>query len=409
MLDALRRRRPDPRSTWAPTPVRRRSSSARSPPPHRFAVTRVGWSSGSGGGSTHLSHVIGIAVIWSWFAVDGASSVPLYRGGLLLHSVGVRAGRPPDRECHDGRSSSVLSWGPLPWIGMRSYGLYLWHWPVYVALSPERTEPVGVAAHVPAHRVSTAAAYASYRLVEDPIRHRATWAHGRSGTPRSGRRRRSSRVLDGAPRPRCEIAAFDPASIDVATTGPSTVVPGARHPDAGSVTVDATTRDRAESSTTTPGHRSGRDGGDGAPSNGDGTDRRAGAGHRRRLGRQTADHDRVLWTGDSSPIDLRPGCRRGPRPTPGRLADSSSAFPGIRLVGDDRDRFAPVCRGTPGSGADMVVVQLSMWDARAPSTSSRAGAHALRAVARGQRAALVSSRPRTARSTRRSDRRDWSR
>src|SRR6516162_2448987 len=38
-----------------------------------------------------------------------------------------------------GPVARTLSWRPLAAIGLVSYGLYLYHWPVYLALSPQRT------------------------------------------------------------------------------------------------------------------------------------------------------------------------------------------------------------------------------------------------------------------------------
>lgn len=64
-----------------------------------------------------------------------------------------------------------LDVAPLRWVGERSYGLYLWHWPVLVlltaALPAESSGAVIAAIGIP---VTIAAAAASYRFVESPIR-----------------------------------------------------------------------------------------------------------------------------------------------------------------------------------------------------------------------------------------------
>jgi len=64
---------------------------------------------------------------------------------------------------------------PLRWIGERSYGIYLWHWPVVVLLSVamtgsfvEETVPLSVGAAAAALTVAVAAV--SYRMLEQPIR-----------------------------------------------------------------------------------------------------------------------------------------------------------------------------------------------------------------------------------------------
>lgn len=65
-----------------------------------------------------------------------------------------------------------LSWGPMQWVGARSYSLYLWHWPFLILW--ERTHPdptwgerLGVIA------VSVVIASATYALIENPIRRRS--------------------------------------------------------------------------------------------------------------------------------------------------------------------------------------------------------------------------------------------
>ena len=74
---------------------------------------------------------------------------------------------------------------PLRWIGERSYGLYLWHWPVLVLLGAAL--PPGIpewAVPAAALLVTVAAAALSYRFVETPLR-------------RSGLRGAASSVLRG--------------------------------------------------------------------------------------------------------------------------------------------------------------------------------------------------------------------
>lgn len=70
---------------------------------------------------------------------------------------------------------AALDVAPLRWIGERSYGIYLWHWPVVVLLGQAAVGrftdatvpiPVGIAAAL----VTTVAAALSYRLLEQPVR-----------------------------------------------------------------------------------------------------------------------------------------------------------------------------------------------------------------------------------------------
>ena len=62
----------------------------------------------------------------------------LYQGGFLIAALAVSAVIvsvvQPDR----GVLGRFLSLSPLRWVGRISYGLYLWHWPVYLALTRTR-------------------------------------------------------------------------------------------------------------------------------------------------------------------------------------------------------------------------------------------------------------------------------
>ena len=69
------------------------------------------------------------------------------------------------------RTSRVLASGPLRWVGQRSYGIYLIHWPViaFTAAAPgqQPESPLRVAMQV---ALILALAAASYRWLEQPIR-----------------------------------------------------------------------------------------------------------------------------------------------------------------------------------------------------------------------------------------------
>ena len=105
-------------------------------------------------------------------ATDDPGTTPwLYQGGFLVMAVlaglailGASAGA--------GASPyvRVLSLKPLLWIGTISYGLYLWHWPVFVVLDTATTGLDGVALLALRIAVSLGLAVASYHLVEAPIR-----------------------------------------------------------------------------------------------------------------------------------------------------------------------------------------------------------------------------------------------
>lgn len=79
-----------------------------------------------------------------------------------------------------GRASSVLALRPFVWVGVRSYGLYLWHYPVYgliVYLGLSRSKLV-----VGQLVASVVVAAMSFALVERPARLwvRGRWADGES-------------------------------------------------------------------------------------------------------------------------------------------------------------------------------------------------------------------------------------
>ena len=99
-------------------------------------------------------------------------SPSLYRYGFVVFSATALVAVLATAHCH-GVAAKVLACPPVRWLGERSYGVYLWHWPVFVFTRPHLDLPVGsvgaLAVRLP---VTLLLAEASYRWVESPIRRR---------------------------------------------------------------------------------------------------------------------------------------------------------------------------------------------------------------------------------------------
>ena len=153
------------------------------------------------------------AVLLAWVTVD-QRSLPLYQGGLLVYAVlsaVVVLG------CfQDGPLRSALASPPLRWLGRISYAAYLYHWPIYLVLTPDRMGFGGLALLAVRMGVTFTLAYASTALLEEPIRRRRI-------APRMPR-------VGLAPVAAVLIAAVITMPTGATGTGPSgiAVAPGAR-------------------------------------------------------------------------------------------------------------------------------------------------------------------------------------
>jgi len=136
------------------------------------AAAAAGWRVRSAVGRVIVEVVgfVGLAwLAWAFTHLDLQDPL-LLRGGLLLcgvATVAVIAAVTPSRR---GPMGAALSVAPLCWLGLISYGLYLWHWPVFVWLTPARTGLTGWWLNGLRIAVSIAFAVVSYFLVEMPIR-----------------------------------------------------------------------------------------------------------------------------------------------------------------------------------------------------------------------------------------------
>jgi hypothetical protein len=66
----------------------------------------------------------------------------------------------------------LLGWRPLRWIGVRSYGIYLWHYPVIVLTTPASGQETLIRGSLQV-AATVAIAALSWRFIEEPIRHGA--------------------------------------------------------------------------------------------------------------------------------------------------------------------------------------------------------------------------------------------
>jgi peptidoglycan/LPS O-acetylase OafA/YrhL len=88
-----------------------------------------------------------------WWAL-----LPIAGSTLLLSAPASRVNR------------TLLSWPPMVWIGLISYPLYLWHWPLLVFPAIVKFEPLTLLDRELALLASAALAWGTYRFVELPLR-----------------------------------------------------------------------------------------------------------------------------------------------------------------------------------------------------------------------------------------------
>jgi peptidoglycan/LPS O-acetylase OafA/YrhL len=125
---------------------------------------------------------LGVAGIVAAAVLLPADASVTYRGGLFAVAIASGLAILGAVSSPLGR---VLDVAPLRWVGRRSYGLYLWHWPVFVLVEAalptwERTGAMGWALGGIALAISVVAAALSYRFVEQPIRRNGFRASARA-------------------------------------------------------------------------------------------------------------------------------------------------------------------------------------------------------------------------------------
>jgi len=140
--------------------------------------------------------VVGLLVIVALVWRTGQYSAFLYRGGMALLSVAtalvVAASVHPA-----SRVARGLGWAPLVWLGVRSYGIYLWHEPIIILTTPAGSHGIDLARAAAQVAASIVLAALSWRYLEEPIRHGALgrmWSAARAANWRPRAMPRSARL-----------------------------------------------------------------------------------------------------------------------------------------------------------------------------------------------------------------------
>jgi peptidoglycan/LPS O-acetylase OafA/YrhL len=141
-----------------------------------------------------------VAILAMFWRVDAYAPF-LYRGGFLLLSLAtavvVAALVHPA-----SRLGPIVGFAPLRWIGERSYGIYLWHFPIIILTRPHGAHGADFTRGCLQVAATIAVAALSWRFVENPIRHgalRRALAYVRARRWRRHRiRRRAIAAMAGA-------------------------------------------------------------------------------------------------------------------------------------------------------------------------------------------------------------------
>ncbi len=108
--------------------------------------------------------------MFTMYLQDGGVYNPwLYRGGFFF--TGVATLMLIAAATHRGAvTGNLLGNKVMLWVGTRSYGLYLYHWPVYQIIRKQANIQLSVAEVVLAMVITVPVTEASYRFIETPIR-----------------------------------------------------------------------------------------------------------------------------------------------------------------------------------------------------------------------------------------------
>ena len=167
------------------------------PTSERFIVSVVGWVG-----------VLGLgAMLWTFHdvvegGVYGGTSgyAPLFQGGFLLVGLASIAIIAAAVHPHTLLATRVLGNPVLVYLGQRSYGLYLFHWPIFQFYRQFAGKGLNVIEFVSLFALALIATEVSYRFIEMPVRSgglREAWGKFRHSRLESDREKRQGIIAIG--------------------------------------------------------------------------------------------------------------------------------------------------------------------------------------------------------------------
>ncbi|HQZ99044.1 MAG TPA: acyltransferase family protein [Thermoflexales bacterium] len=118
-----------------------------------------------------VAGLIALAVLVMAYAQLDELNTALYRGGFFAISTLTAVCVAASTQNATGWMARLLGASPLRWVGLRSYGLYLWHWPVFALTRPLVDVPLeGLPLFALRIAITLALTELSYRFIETPVR-----------------------------------------------------------------------------------------------------------------------------------------------------------------------------------------------------------------------------------------------
>ena len=123
------------------------------------------WRTGLGGAAACSA----LFLVWAFHTVGGGAAF-LYEGGFFLVALATTVVVTVAVHHPAALTARALSWAPVVYVGRISYGLYLYHWPIFLALDHQRSGLSGPALLAARLAATFAVAALSFHLLEQPVR-----------------------------------------------------------------------------------------------------------------------------------------------------------------------------------------------------------------------------------------------